>query len=77
MMWISVLLVLFFGSPTYWDQVEALNSQGCKVYDDFYISCPGVVAPPSAFPIPEGAVEVVPQIHYPKRSQQRKHGTKV
>ena len=59
MMWISLLLVLFFGTPNYQHQVIALNLQGCRVYNDFYVSCPGVRPPLGAIQIPDDAQQVL------------------
>ena len=60
MMWISFLLMMFFGTATYREQVDALHERGCHVYNDYWISCPDVERlPPSAVPIPADAVEIL------------------
>jgi len=59
MMWLSLLLILFFGTPTYQHQVAALNMRGCHVYNDYYVSCADSTPPPGAIPIPDDAVEVI------------------
>ncbi len=60
MMWISIPL-LFLSSygevDKYWAFVSLLESQGCRVYNVFYESCPGP-HPLRTVEIPSDAVEV-------------------
>lgn len=68
MMWINVVLALMLQNPqAYFAMVKGLNSQGCRVYDAVYVSCPGVV-PIGAVPIPADAVEVVPIVRPSRQS---------
>lgn len=59
MMWFSLMLMLFSGTPQYWSFVRGINDIGCTVYDYEYISCPNVQPPPGAVPIPDDAVETI------------------
>ena len=59
MMWIDILLILFSHTRQYDDFVQALNDQGCRVYDVYYVACPSVSFPPCAVQIPDDAVEVI------------------
>ena len=64
MMWINILLVFALSGEfpvSYWDLVRALNSNGCQVINDVYVSCEGVNPPPGAIPIPDDAHYNVPQ----------------
>ncbi len=59
-MWVSILLIIFYGTSYYWDQVRELNARGCHVYNDYYVSCPNK-PPVGVVDIPDDAVEVIPQ----------------
>lgn len=63
-MWLNILLIIFgLGSPQYWQLVQQLHDQGCKVYNDYYVSCPN--KPPfGVIDIPDDAVEVIAPNEY-------------
>lgn len=59
LMWFSLLLSGSQGSSEYWDFVRAANGIGCRVFNDYYISCPMATPPPDAEFVPLDAIEVI------------------
>ena len=60
MMWFSFWLFMLMGNPqAYQSAAQTLQSEGCTIYEQFYISCPayaigGVAA---EIPIPQAQVQ--------------------
>lgn len=63
MMWLNVFLLIVYltgGPVSYWQAVDNARSEGCRVYNFYWESCPVNPVPAFAlYPIPPDAVEMI------------------